>query len=73
MFSLLVILSHEVLAMQAMLVLLVIFPVMSILSILRNEFEQLDRYIWITLVILLPIIGSILYIFIGRERRLNRY
>ena len=73
MFSLLVVLSHEILAIQAMLVLLVILPVMSVLSILRNEFELSDRYIWLTLVILLPIIGSILYIFIGRERRLNRY
>lgn len=73
MHPLLAIRSHEILAIQSLVILLIILPALAVMSVLRNNFTNHDRYVWLTIIILLPIIGPFLYIFIGRNRRLNRY
>jgi hypothetical protein len=42
-----------------------------LIDILKNKFEQNDKIIWILVVILLPILGSILYLFIGKNKKLK--
>ncbi|WP_428221994.1 PLDc N-terminal domain-containing protein [Gaoshiqia sediminis] len=73
MYPLLAIRSHEILAIQSLFILLIILPALAVMSVRRNDFTNHDRYVWLTIIILLPIIGPFLYIFIGRNRRLNRY
>ena len=46
----------------------------ALIDILRNEFDpHQNKVIWIIVVILLPVLGSILYWIIGRGQRVNRF
>lgn len=46
--------------------------VLALIEIVRSEFLDKDeRLIWLLLVILLPAIGTILYLMIGRKKRLD--
>ncbi|KYG74297.1 hypothetical protein AWW68_13520 [Roseivirga spongicola] len=46
----------------------------ALVDILRNEFNpHQNKVIWVIVVILLPVLGSILYWIIGRGQRVNRY
>ncbi len=42
-----------------------------LIDILKNKFEQNEKIIWILVVLLLPILGSILYMFIGKKKKLK--
>lgn len=51
-----------------------IIVVIALVDIIRNEFNQShNKLVWIIVVILLPIIGSVLYYFIGRKQKIERY
>ncbi|WP_417885534.1 PLDc N-terminal domain-containing protein [Zunongwangia sp.] len=58
---------------QSLGLLAIIFPVFCVLSILKNSnsFSKNSKWIWTSIVILLPIIGSLLYLSIGRENVLR--
>lgn len=46
--------------------------VLAIIEIVRSDFGDKDeRIIWLLLVILLPFIGTVLYLMIGRKKRLT--
>lgn len=45
--------------------------VWALVDILKSEFVGLNKLIWLALVIFLPLIGVILYYFIGREQKLG--
>lgn len=46
--------------------------VLAIIEIVRSDFDSKDeRLIWLLLVILLPFIGTVLYLMIGRKKRLT--
>jgi len=54
-----------------MICLLVLFLI-SAIDILKNRFESdIDKLIWIMVVILVPMIGPILYLVIGRNQKLK--
>ena len=42
-----------------------------LIDILKNTFAKNDKIIWIFVVILIPFIGSLLYLFIGKNRKLK--
>lgn len=49
-----------------------IFWVWALVDILKSDFKDgLTKIIWLALVIVLPLLGSILYFFIGREQKLK--
>ncbi len=48
-----------------------ILTVLSLIDILKNEFHGNNKIIWILIVIVFPVLGSILYYFIGRKQRIN--
>jgi hypothetical protein len=50
---------------------ILIFPLVALISILRNKFPDNDKLIWVIVVLLLPILGSLLYFVIGRNKRLK--
>ncbi len=43
----------------------------TLIDILRNEFTGSNKLIWLLAVILVPLIGMILYLFIGREQKIR--
>ena len=49
------------------------FWIWAIVEIVNAEFEkENDRLVWLTLVVLVPFIGTILYFAIGRNKRLPK-
>ena len=42
----------------------------SLIDILKNDFKGNDKIIWVLVVMFIPIIGSLLYLIIGRKKRL---
>lgn len=43
--------------------------IFAIIDILKNEFTGSNKLIWIIVVLLAPLIGSVLYFFIGRKQK----
>jgi len=48
-----------------------ILPIICLVSILKNDFKNNDKVIWLVIVVLIPFLGSVLYLFIGRKQRLG--
>jgi len=47
--------------------------VAALVDIIRNEFDpSQNKLIWVIVVILLPVLGSILYFIIGRKQKISR-
>nr|WP_235537872.1 PLDc N-terminal domain-containing protein [Sediminicola sp. YIK13] len=46
--------------------------VYCLIDILKNKFVQNDKIVWLLVVILLPILGSVLYVSIGRKKKLRQ-
>ncbi|ARV07959.1 hypothetical protein BTO04_02510 [Polaribacter sp. SA4-10] len=42
-----------------------------LIDILKNKFLQNDKLIWILVVIFIPFIGSLMYLFIGKNKKLK--
>jgi TM2 domain-containing membrane protein YozV len=42
-----------------------------LIDILKSKFEQNDKIVWVLVVVLLPILGSLLYLIIGRKKKLK--
>ena len=47
-----------------------VFWIWALVDILKNEFTGANKLIWLLAVIMVPMIGMILYWFIGREQKL---
>ncbi|MDP5026731.1 MAG: PLD nuclease N-terminal domain-containing protein [Flavobacterium sp.] len=62
--------SFGLLIWQVFLVLNIIFWIFCMVDVLRNSFAGNYKFIWILVLLFLPIIGSFLYFFIGRRKRL---
>lgn len=48
----------------------VVIFVTALVSIVKNEFKNNDKLIWLLVVLFLPFLGSILYFIIGRKTRI---
>ncbi|WNH07658.1 PLDc N-terminal domain-containing protein [Thalassobellus suaedae] len=56
---------------QALLLVSIGLWIYCLIEVLKNKFEKNDKIIWVLVVILLPILGSILYLFIGKSKKLK--
>lgn len=57
--------------LSVLILMLSVLVVLSLIDILKNEFRGNNKIIWILIVIIFPVFGSILYYFIGRKQRIN--
>lgn len=48
-----------------------IIPIIALVDILRNEFTNNNKIIWVLVVLLSWIIGAVLYFFIGRKQKVQ--
>ena len=54
-------------------IILIIIPVViALIDILKNDFKDDNKLIWILVVLLSGIIGAILYFFIGRKQKIDK-
>lgn len=42
-----------------------------LVDILKNNFEKNDKLIWVLVVIFIPVLGSILYLSIGKNKKIK--
>ena len=47
------------------------FWIWALVDILRNEFTGSNKIIWLLAVVMVPLLGMILYWFIGREQKIR--
>ncbi len=46
----------------------IILPIICLISILKNNFRNNDKLIWVIVIIFIPLIGSILYLLIRLKK-----
>ncbi len=63
--------SYLLFVWQGVLLISLILLVYSLVDILKHSFKGNDKIIWVLVVLFLPILGSILYLFLGRKQRLK--
>jgi len=63
--------SYGLITWQIIMFISILLWIYSLIDILKNSFEKNDKIIWALVVLLVPILGSILYILIGRKRKLK--
>lgn len=56
---------------QALILVSIVLWIYCLIDILKNKFEQNDKIVWVLVVIFLPILGFILYLFIGKNKKLK--
>jgi len=50
---------------------IVLLPVFALVDLLMNQFPANDKLVWVLVILFLPILGSVLYFLIGRDRRIR--
>ncbi len=48
-----------------------VFWLWALIDILRNEFTGSNKLVWLLAVVLVPLIGAVLYYFIGRDQKIG--
>jgi xanthine/uracil/vitamin C permease (AzgA family) len=56
---------------QALILISIGLWIYCLIDILKNKFKKNDKTIWILVVLLLPFLGSILYLCIGNNKKLK--
>jgi hypothetical protein len=51
---------------------ILILPLLALISVLTNEFRGNEKIMWVLIIIFLPFLGSVLYVLIGRDKRITR-
>ena len=49
--------------------LLILLPIFAIVDLIRSRIRDNDKVVWIIIIIIIPILGSILYFAIGKSQR----
>jgi len=50
----------------------VLFPLIALISILTNKFSGNEKLLWVIVVILIPLVGSILYFVFGKKNIIKK-
>lgn len=53
-----------------LLLIVLVIPLIALIDILRSEFTGNNKIIWVLVVIFFNVLGSILYLFMGRSRKI---
>ncbi|PQJ18701.1 PLDc N-terminal domain-containing protein [Tenacibaculum sp. SG-28] len=56
---------------QTLIILSIGLWIYCLIDIFKNKFAQNDKIIWTLVVILIPFIGSLLYLYIGKNKKLK--
>ena len=53
-------------------ILILVLPVVALLNLLKSNFkDSTTKLIWVVVILLLPVAGSILYFIVGRRQRIK--
>ncbi len=60
---------------ELILLVIILFPlfawVIALIDIVRSEFTESNKIVWVLVVIFLPVIGAVLYFLMGRQQKTN--
>ena len=56
---------------QSILLISTVLLIYCLIDILKNSFNGNDKVIWVLGILFVPIVGSLLYLFIGRKQKLE--
>lgn len=56
---------------QSLLLVSIVLWIYCLVDILKNKFEKNDKIVWLLAVMFLPILGSLFYLFIGKNKKLK--
>ncbi len=56
---------------QSILLISIVLLIYCLIDILKNSFNGNDKVIWVLGILFVPIVGSLLYLFIGRKQKLE--
>lgn len=51
---------------------ILVFWIWSVIDVLKNEFTGSNKIVWLIIVLVLNLIGSFLYFFIGRKQKVQQ-
>jgi hypothetical protein len=55
---------------EILIILVVLYHIYYLIDVLRSNFkEPINKLIWLIVIIVLPILGCVLYMFIGRRQK----
>lgn len=63
--------TKEILIIFFAIAILLLLPILAIVDILKGNFKNNDKLIWILVVIFFGVIGALLYYIIGRKQKIN--
>jgi len=63
---------QELIVTLLIIILPIVFVIWVLVDILKSEFKGSNKLIWVIVVILLPLLGSILYFAIGRKQKIAK-
>ncbi len=49
-----------------------VFSIIALVDILKNDFKDNNKIIWVIVILVMWLIGAILYYFIGRKQKLPK-
>jgi len=62
---------QEIIVILVVVPVFLIIPIIALIDVLKNEFTNNNKIIWVLVILLTWIIGAILYYFIGRNQKIQ--
>ncbi|PQJ75518.1 PLDc N-terminal domain-containing protein [Polaribacter gangjinensis] len=59
--------SYSLVFWNAILLISIVFWIYALLNLLKSKLEKDDKIIWLLVILFIPIIGSLYYVFIGKK------
>ena len=50
----------------------ILLPLFALIDILKSEFAGNDKLIWVLVVLILPLLGTLLYFMIGSQHKIGK-
>tara|TARA_R100000935_G_C2828649_1_gene163756 strand:+ start:111 stop:335 length:225 start_codon:yes stop_codon:yes gene_type:complete len=63
--------SYSLFTWQALILISIALWIYCLIDILKNNFAQNDKIIWILVIVFMPLLGSFLYLFIGKNKKIK--
>ena len=63
----------EVIIILVAAVFALLLPLLALIDIVKSQFQDNNKIVWVLIVLFLPYLGSIVYFIIGQKQKIGRY
>ncbi|WP_117171965.1 PLD nuclease N-terminal domain-containing protein [Lutibacter oceani] len=64
--------SSGLLIWQTLMILALILPIIALIDILRNDFKDNNKLIWILVILFTNLVGVLLYLMFGTKQKISK-